>query len=118
MWRVRKSFNNMEDTCTKWLYNEEGMGLSHLCHFVFTEQNTRSFLELRLSAMRKNEVHLRHASGPMKRISLCLWMKVQLIDERHIVEGLGQYVAGKLLEKHFSVVADGKYLPVVFYFLL
>jgi hypothetical protein len=66
----------------------------------------------------ENKVHLQHASGPMKWISLCLWIKVQLINEQHIVEGLGQYVAGKLLEKHFSVMANGKYLPVVFYFLL
>lgn len=35
-------------------------------------------------------------------------MRVQLTpDERHTVEGPGLYVVGKLLEKHFSVVADG-----------
>ena len=37
MWCVCKSFNNMEDTCTQWLFNEEGVSLylSDLYYFVF-----------------------------------------------------------------------------------
>ena len=40
-------------------------------------------------------------------------MRVQLTDERHTMEGPGLYVVGKLLEKHFSVVADGISILVV-----
>jgi hypothetical protein len=42
-------------------------------------------------------------------------MKVWLTDGPHIAEELGPYMAGKLLEKHFSVVADSKYLLVFFF---
>ena len=34
MWCVCKSFNNMEVTCTQWLFNEEGVYLSDLYYFV------------------------------------------------------------------------------------
>jgi hypothetical protein len=34
MWCVRKSFNNMEDTCMQWLFNKEGVYLSDL-YYVF-----------------------------------------------------------------------------------
>jgi hypothetical protein len=44
-------------------------------------------------------------------------MRVQLTDEQRIVEGLGLYVVGKPLEKHFSVVADGENVLIMFCFL-
>src|ERR1700678_2815266 len=109
MWCVCKPFNNMEDTCTQWLFNEEGVYLSDLYYFV----STSSSLELQLNAVHKNGANLRHASGLTKPTNLCLLMRVQLTDERHTVEGPGLYVVGKLLEKHFSVVADGISILVV-----
>ena len=68
---------------------------------------------LKLHAVRKNGVNLRHALGLTKLTNLCLLMRVQLIDERHIVEEPGLYMVGKPLKKHFSVVADGISVLVV-----
>ena len=78
-----------------------------------TASSTSSSLELQLNAVRKNGANLRHALGLTKPTNLCLLMRVQLTDERQTVEGPGLYVVGKLLEKHFSVVADGISILVV-----
>jgi hypothetical protein len=96
----------MEDTCTQWLFNEEGVYLSDL-YYVFDSSSTSSSLESQLNAVRKNGANLPRASGLMKPTNLSSSMRVQLTDEQHIAEGPGLYVVGKLLEKHFSVVVDG-----------
>jgi hypothetical protein len=104
IWRtlVRSGYS-MKKVCTCLIY---------IISFL-TASSTSSSLELQLNAVRKNGANLRHASGLTKPTNLCLLMRVQLTDERHTVEGPGLYVVGKLLEKHFSVVADGISILVV-----
>jgi hypothetical protein len=89
----------------------------HLIYSPYSDGHiyTGSLPELQLNEAQKNRVNLQHALAPMKLTNLCLLMRVQLTGEQHIVEGLGRYVGGKLREKCFSAMADGKYLsPSVF----
>jgi hypothetical protein len=107
----------MEDTCTQWLFDEEGVYLSDLYYFVLDCIEYPSSLESQLNAVQKNGANLRHASGLMRLTNLCSLMRVQLTDERHIMEGPGLYVVGKPLEKHSSVAADGiSVLVLLWYF--
>ena len=67
-----------------------------------------SSLVQRSSAVKRNGLNSLLVSEPITQIRLSLWTKALLIAERHTVDELGPYVAGKLLARRFSVEGDGE----------
>lgn len=79
------------------------------CYSLIIVQTMNSYLVRRLSAAKRSEPNLLFVSGHMSQTSLFLWTRVLLTAERHTVDEHGQYVAGRLLGRPFSVEDDGEF---------
>ena len=89
-----------------------GYTMKKVCSHYYTliiVQIMDSHLVRRLSAAKKSELNLLLVSGHMSQTNLLSWMRVLLTAERHTVDEHGQYVAGRLLGRPFSVEDNGEF---------
>lgn len=88
MWCVCKSFNNMEDTCTQWLFNEEGVYLHDLYVFLFdcVEYLQLSRIAIERSAQKRSEFAARIGTYEANQL---VFVDESAVDRRTTYRGRG-----------------------------